>query len=94
MSERIQALGYHVLIRPIKAVDDSPSAKYIHGKSQTQPDKGVVVEIGEKVESEALRGAIGKTVIYRKYSPEEYTINGEKLYLIEEADIMGIWHKK
>lgn len=91
--ERLQPLGVHVLIRPVKAVDDSPSAKYIHGKSQTQPDKGIVVEVGEKCESEALKEAIGKTVVYRKYSPEEYTLNGEKLFLIEESDIMGIWHK-
>jgi co-chaperonin GroES (HSP10) len=87
--ERLQPLGVHVLIDPIDMSKENP---YIHGKSKTQPEKGVVVEVGEKCESEELRNAVGKTVVYRKYSPEEYTLNGKKLFLIEESDIMGIWH--
>lgn len=91
MAERLQPLGVHVLIKPM---DKSSENKYIHGKSQEQPDKGIVVEVGEKCESEELKNAKGKIVVYRKYSPEEYKIDGEKLFLIEESDIMGIWHKK
>jgi co-chaperonin GroES (HSP10) len=88
--ERLQPLGVHVLIEPI---DPGEENKYVHGKSQTQPEKGKVVEVGEACESEALKAAKGKIVVYRKYSPEEYTLNGKKLFLLEESDIMGIWHK-
>lgn len=85
--QSLSPLGIHLLIEPLP-----PENEYIiAGKSKEKPEKGILKAVGEKVESEVLRKSIGETVVYRKYSPEEFKVNGKTLFLIEEADVMGIW---
>jgi len=80
----ITPLGVHVLLEPL---EDKPLIELPSG-SKGQAEKAVVLGIGEKVESETLK--VGDTVIFRKYAPEEFELDGKIVYLVENIDLMGI----
>lgn len=80
----IKPLGVHVLIKPIK----EESSIIIPGSAEVQAEKGEVLGVGEGVEVQVKKGVI---VIFKKYSPEEFEMNGETVYLIEEEDLMGVY---
>lgn len=79
----IQPLGVHVLVKPI----EEKTTIIIPGSAQEQAEKGEVLGVGDQVETGVATGHI---VIFKKYSPEEFQIDGETVYLLEEADLMGI----
>jgi len=81
----IKPLGVHVLVEPI----EPESTIVMPEQSKGQAERGIVRGLGSKVEDETLK--IGDTVIYRKYSPEEFESDGKVVYLIEEVDLMGLW---
>lgn len=79
----IRPLGVHVLVEPL----EETSAIIMPEQAKGQAEKGFVRGLGSKVEDENLK--VGDVVIYRKYSPEEFEVEGRLVYLIEESDIMG-----
>lgn len=81
---KILPLGIHVLLQPLEV----ETSIVMPENSKGQSERALVLGIGEGVESEAL--AAGQTVIYRKYSPEEFELDGKVVYLIEQQDLMGI----
>ena len=76
-------LGIHVLVEPL----DSSSSIVLPEQSKGQAERGVIRGIGSKVDEEGL--SIGDTVLYRKYAPEEFELDGKTVYLVEQVDIMG-----
>jgi chaperonin GroES len=60
-----------------------------------RPDQGEVVAIGpgrilDNGQRQELAVKIGDKILFKKYSPEEFEINGEKMLLIREEDIMAV----
>jgi chaperonin GroES len=60
-----------------------------------RPEKGTVVAVGPgKVRSNGERApmnvAVGDTVLFRKYSPDEFKLDGEDVLVMSESDIIGI----
>ena len=80
----IKPLGIHVLLQPIEA----ESSIVMPENSKGQAERAIVLGIGDKVESAV---EVGDTVIYRKYAPEEFELDGKVVYLIEDVDLMGIY---
>lgn len=81
----IKPLGIHVLLEPLE--DDGLIE--LPNLSKGQAEKAIIRGIGAGVEIEGLE--VGKTVIYRKYSPEEFEVEGKTVYLIEAQDLMGLY---
>lgn len=79
----LKPLGVHVLVEPIT----EEKAFKLPELSKGQAERGIVRGIGEKVEAPLKEG---DKVLYRKYSPEEFEVEGKPAYLIEEADCMAV----
>lgn len=79
----LKPLGVHVLVEPIT----EEQAFKLPELSKGQAERGFVRGIGEKVEAPLK---VGDKVLYRKYSPEEFEVDGKTVFLIEESDIMGV----
>lgn len=79
----IKPLGVHVLV----AVNDKPSAFQMPELSKESAEKGEVIGIGADVNIYIKENDI---VIFKRYSPEEFVMDGKTVYLVEEQDIMGI----
>lgn len=78
----LKPLGTHVLVEPVM----EKSAMVLPEASKGQAEKGIVRGVGSKVEEELFEG---DEVLYRKYSPEEFDLDGKAVYLIEEQDLMA-----
>jgi len=80
----IKPLGVHVLVEPIEETSFVMKPEQSKGSAE----RGIVRGIGSRVEDETLK--VGDTVIFRKFSPEEFKHEGKLVFLIEEQDLMGI----
>jgi chaperonin GroES len=81
----IHPLGIHVLVEPLEV----STTIVMPEQSKGQAERGVVLGLGSQVDDADLNLEVGMTVIYRKYSPEEFEMDGKTVYLIEESDLMG-----
>lgn len=77
-------LGKHVLIKPKQEKKKIVMAEMSKGQSE----EGEILAIGEEVELKGIE--VGDHVIFRKYSPEEFKVDGGKVYLVEDQDLMAV----
>ena len=94
----ITPLADRVVIEPLhEEVDDSPAGIYLpeSATSKEKPERGVVVAVGPgKTTDEGNiippMVAVGDTVIFSKYSPDEIVIDEVTYLVIKEDSILGI----
>ncbi|MDX1765168.1 MAG: co-chaperone GroES [bacterium] len=101
---KIRPINDWVLIRPSSPDDKSPGGIVIPDSAKEKATRGKVLAAGrgrveeerdkqgrptgEKhfVETEVKKG---QEVLFRKYGVEEFTVEGETLFLVRESDIIG-----
>jgi len=79
----ITPLGIHILIEPL----EESKAFQLPEQSKGQAESGLVLGVGSKVDIEVK---VGDKVLFKKYSPEEFEVEGKMVYLVEEQDLMGV----
>jgi chaperonin GroES len=93
MSKFIPTLD-RVLVRPIP-VEEKTTGGIILAQTDTNatPTRGVVVAVGPgRWDSGVFIGtmtAVGDKVMWSKFSGSELSLNGEKLLLMRESDLIG-----
>ncbi|MEQ8860681.1 MAG: co-chaperone GroES [Pseudomonadales bacterium] len=96
---KLKPLHDRVLIRPVEEDDRSPGGIVIPDKAKEKPQRGEVLATGpgEAVNDgkvRALAVKAGDRVLYGKYGGSEVTIDGEKLVVLKESDILAIVNDK
>lgn len=92
---KITPLGDRVLVTP-DAVEERTSAGLYLPPSSTddqKPETGVVVKLGEgkvKGKDVSFNVKVGDRVYFKKYSPDELEVDGEKYFLLDNADILAV----
>ena len=92
---KITPLGDRVLVTP-DAVEERTSAGLYSPPSSTddqKPETGVVVKLGEgkvKGKDVSFNVKVGDRVYFKKYSPDELEVDGEKYFLLDNADILAV----
>lgn len=92
---KITPLGDRVLVTP-DAVEERTSAGLYLPPSSTddqKPETGVVVKLGEgkvKGKDVPFNVKVGDRVYFKKYSPDELEVDGEKYFLLDNADILAV----
>lgn len=81
----LQPLNGHVLLRGIEAATKTSSGLYLPESAVEKPTEGVVVAMASDVSKDL---SLGDRVIYKKFSGEEVTYNGEKLRLLPFSDLL------
>ena len=94
---RIRPLGDRVLVSRLSAEDKTAGGIIIpdSAKDAHAPNIGIVMSVGEgHVQDDgSLRALLVKPkdrVLYGKYGGNEVEVNGEKLLMMGEQDILGI----
>lgn len=77
-------LGNYVLVKPLK---EKSSKIHIPEMSKKQKEEGEVLAVGGEVTKDVKKG---DKVVFRKYSPEEFKVDGEVVFLIEDVDLMAV----
>jgi chaperonin GroES len=92
---KIQPLGKRVLIKPDEIEEKTTGGLVLppSASEDQKPETGKVAILGKgkiKGKDISFEVAVGDRVYFKKYSPDEIEIDGEKYLLLDVEDILAI----
>lgn len=93
----IKPLGDRVLVEPQEEKEQSIGGIIIPDAAKEKPMQGTVIAVGKKTDKDGKEIAfdvkVGDTVLLPKYGGTEVKVDGKKLQLMREEDILAIIEK-
>ncbi len=91
----IKPLGDRVLVKPLEQESETSSGILLPQTAKEKPQEGEVVAVGagkrdDEGERIALDVEVGNRVIFAKYAGTEIKLDGDKMLIMKESDILGI----
>ena len=88
-------LGSRVLIEPIEQEEVTASGIVLPETAKEKPQQGKVLAAGPGDRNDdgdrvAMDVKVGDTILFAKYSGTEVKMEGKKLLILRESDILGI----
>jgi chaperonin GroES len=95
MSLNLRPLGDRVIIEPIEQEEVTASGLYIPETAKEKPQQGNVLAAGEgRRDDDGKRIPMdvkaGDKVLFAKYAGTEIKVDGKKLLIMKETDILAI----
>ena len=95
MSFTLKPLSDRVIIEPIEQDDVTAGGIMLPDTAKEKPQKGNVLAVGPGTRNDAgervaMDVAVGDTVLYAKYGGTEVKLDGEKVLVLRESDILAI----
>jgi len=95
MSISLKPLGNRLVVEPIEQEDITAGGIVLPETAKEKPQKGSVLAIGPGERNEAgkrmpLDVKEGDTVLFAKYAGTEIKIDGKKVLILKESDILAI----
>lgn len=87
---KIKPIGENILVRPNDEETKTSSGIVLPDTvNKEKPQKGEVIALGTCADPK-FSVKVGDIVIFKKYSPDEIEIDGNKYLIMTEADVLGI----
>ncbi|HNN13525.1 MAG TPA: co-chaperone GroES [Anaerolineales bacterium] len=88
-------LGSRVLIEPVEQEEMTASGIILPETAKEKPQQGKVLAAGpgdrnDEGERIAMDVKVGDIILFAKYSGTEVKMDGKKLLILRESDILGI----
>lgn len=95
MSMNLKPLGNRVVVEPVEQEEVTSGGIVLPETAKEKPQKGKVLSIGPGERDEdgkriPLDVAPGDTVLFAKYAGTEIKVDGKKLLILKESDILAI----
>lgn len=95
MSMSLKPLGNRVVVEPIEQDDITAGGIVLPEIAKEKPQKGKVLSVGPGDRDEdgkriPMDVSTGDTVLYAKYAGTEIKIDGKKLLILRETDLLAI----
>ncbi len=95
MSISLKPLGNRVVVEPIEQEDITAGGIVLPETAKEKPQKGMVLSVGPGDRDEdgkriPMDVSVGDTVLYAKYAGTEIKIEGKKLLILRETDLLAI----
>lgn len=95
MSITLKPLGSRVVIEPIEEEDKTAGGIFLPENAKEKPQRGTVLAIGPGDRDESgkripLDVTTGDQVLFAKYAGSEIKLDGKKLLIMRESDLLGI----
>ena len=95
MSIKLKPLGNRVVIDPIESEEITPGGIVLPETVKEKPQKGKVLSTGPGERDEdgkyiPMDVKEGDTVLYAKYAGTEIKVEGKKLLILRESDLLAI----
>jgi chaperonin GroES len=92
---KFRPLHDRVLVRPLEQDERSSGGIIIPDTAKEKPQQGEVIAVGpggrnEEGKVTPLDVKKGDRILFGKWSGTEVTIDGDKLMIMKESDIMGV----
>ncbi|MCQ2133477.1 MAG: co-chaperone GroES [Bacteroidales bacterium] len=86
----IRPLADRVVLEPREAETKTASGLFIPDTAKEKPQQGVVLAAGPGKADEPMEVKVGDEVLYGKYAGTEVTVDGKKLLIVRQSDILAI----
>jgi len=98
MSINLKPLGSRVVVEPIEQEEITAGGIVLPETAKEKPQKGTVLAIGlgdrdEDGKRIAMDVKAGDIVLFAKYSGTEIKLDGKKLLILRESDLLAIIEK-
>jgi chaperonin GroES len=95
MSKKLKPLGDRLVIKPNEQEEMTASGLVLPETAKEKPQQGTILAVGpgrrdddgDRIE---LDVAVDDIVLYAKYAGTEIKIDGEKLLILKESDVLAI----
>ena len=95
MAMKLKPLGNRVVVEPIEQEDVTASGIVLPETAKEKPQKGKVLSVGPGDRDEngkriQMDVVLGNTVLFQKYGGTEIKVEGKKLLILRESDLLAI----
>ena len=93
---KVKPLADRVVLKPLREGETTKSGIVIPDTVEKErPEKGEVLAVGpgkmlENGTRQQMSVKVGDIVLFKKYGPDEFKLDGVEYLLLEESDIIGI----
>jgi chaperonin GroES len=99
MSINLKPLGSRVVVEPVEQEEVTAGGIVLPETAKEKPQKGTVLAIGPGDRDDdgdyiPMDVKVGDMVLYAKYSGTEIKVDGKKLLILRESDILAIVENK
>lgn len=85
----IKPLADRVVIKPTPAEEVTMAGIIIPDSAKEKPLKGEVMAVGNGTKDEEMVLKVGDTVLYGKYAGTEIELDGEKILIMRQSDVLA-----
>ncbi len=95
MAISLKPLADRVLVEPIEDEDVTPGGIVLPETAKEKPQRGKVLAVGPGGRDEdgkviVMEVAVGNTVLFAKYSGTEIKMDGKKMLIMRQSDLLAI----
>ncbi len=95
MSTNLKPLGNRIVVEPIEQEEVTAGGIVLPETAKEKPQRGKILAVGpgernDKGERIPLDVAEGDTVLFAKYAGTEVKLDGKKLLILRESDLLAI----
>lgn len=86
----VKPLADRVIIRIAQAEEVTAAGIIIPDSAKEKPLKGTVIAVGPGTKDEVMELKDGDTVLYGKYAGTELEIEGDKVLIMRQSEVLAI----
>ena len=95
MAMKLRPLGDRVVIEPLEKEERTESGLFIPETAKEKPQEGTIVAVGAGKRDDdgkhiPMDVEVGQTVLFAKYAGTEIKLEGKKVLILKESDILAI----
>jgi chaperonin GroES len=99
MAMHLKPLGARVVVEPNEQEEVTAGGIVLPETAKEKPQKGTVMAVGPGDRDDngkriAMDVSVGDTVLFAKYSGTEIKVDGKKLLILRESDLLAIVETK
>lgn len=95
MDMKLKPLGDRLVVEPKEREETTASGLILPETAKEKPQEGLVIAVGpgrrdddgDRIQMDV---AVGDTVLYAKYAGTEIKLEGKKLLILKESDVLAI----
>ena len=96
MSNSLKPLGSRVVIEPVEQDEVTAGGIVLPETAKEKPQKGKILSVGPGDRDVGgkripMDVKVGDTVLYAKYAGTEIKVDGKKLLILKESDVLAIF---
>lgn len=98
MSTKLKPLGDRLVVEPQEQEEVTASGLVLPETAKEKPQQGSVIAVGpgrydDDGDRIKMDVAVGDVVLYAKYAGTEVKVDGKKLLILKESDVLAIVEK-